>query len=335
MQENKTHYLVALLLGVVGLLIILIFVSMRSQAETGTATSSVSINNYTPTVDSVTISTESGGAGADVTLLDDSTVTVYVHGEYTDANGCDDVYTGTGYVSVALAPSGDLATCNGNARDSDQCYASQTIGGEDSFNPTEDQASGTCTFSNCVDAFDQTANFECTFPKFQFWADGGTWGTRVIVYDGTDTSTAHSSETATVNTLTAIGLLDSSVNYGSMPVASTSGAFDITIENTGNDEHLDIDLSGTLMTCTVGDFSKGDIPGIGAQRYFLTSGTPWLGMTALTGVATKLDTNVSDAEDDGLTATKPTKNIYWRVKTPTFGVSGSCSSTVTISANAT
>ena len=96
-NSERLHYAIALGLGVVGLLIILIFVSIRSQADT--TTSSVVVSNTTPTIDAIigvgsvsttVASTFTPIAETNVTSNSMST-TFYAKFDYTDANGCTQV----------------------------------------------------------------------------------------------------------------------------------------------------------------------------------------------------------------------------------------------------
>ena len=94
-NDNRQHLIFAILLGIAGLLIILIFVTIKSQADD--SSTSASVTNASPSFDSIFITTTSVSTYQDNPVLTENTTTnVFVKGTFTDNNGCDEVTTTTG-----------------------------------------------------------------------------------------------------------------------------------------------------------------------------------------------------------------------------------------------
>ena len=316
MEDSKGHYILGLLLFISGLLVLLVVVTLRSQADD--SSTSATINNATPSVDTITISdTSLGSSIGNIDLNENTTKTVYVHGAYSDANGCSDVATsGSLTLRFFLTPSGSTCTQNDT-----NCYTTGSTG-------------YTCNYStvpgdSCSGGSDTTANYECSVP-LQYFAvptDNGSpnqftdWRGLITAVDGSNaTGTLYYG--VEVNTLRALDVT-ASINYGSLSVGATSGT-DVpsTITNTGNDDDLDVEISGTSMACTAGTIAVGN------QKYSLTASEAYGSMIALSGTPVTQQTNIPAAT---VVATPSTDDVYWKLQVPN-GVSGSCSGTTTFSA---
>jgi len=308
-NESRQHYLFAVLLFIAGLLIILIFLTVRSQADD--TTSSAAVSNATPTIDSVTIATASEGADVDaLTLTAGSTKTVYVHGAFHDDNGCAEVTAAAqGVKSILYSPLTNQA-CNTDGAD---CY--QNSGGV------------TCTYGGCTGGTDTDGTFECSY-ALQYYSDPGDWTAYVTASDGTATSSAHSTNTSTIADLAGVNLTGT-VNYGAIALgaASTIDANEtVAMANQGN-VTSDFRFSGTAMTCQVGTIS------VGQQHYAtgisgITSSTAFADLYPLTGSASTVTHDLVKSTDGGASAT----SSYWQVTLPSNGIAGTCSGTLTIAA---
>ncbi len=317
--SNKSHLIIGLLLFIVGLLIILVAVSLRSQADDSTSSSTV--NNQAPTVDSITLSATSGGSSAaSLDMNENSTKTAYVHGAYTDNNGCSEVATGGSFTLVLYRS----AVSNGSSctRNDADCLRSSTTG-------------YTCNYSSlpantCAGDTDVTANYECSVPV-QFFADptdSGSYSAQnwVALITATDSGSLAGTNSATteVNTLTALNV-GSTISFGALALGATSSEVALTVTNTGNNNALDVQTSGTAMACTVGTITLASEK----VKYSSSTGQAFGSMTALTGSAASLRISLTKSVDGGSASNTST---YWRLQLPSSGLSGSCSATVTFTA---
>lgn len=315
---SKAHYVVGLLLFITGLLVILIGISLRSQADN--SSSSASVNNIAPTVDTITISESTqGNSASSINVNENSDKTVYVHGQYTDNNGCSEV-SSQGNYSLVLYRSGvtNGASCTA---DNASCLNSATTNYGCNFSMTSNPCSG---------GTDTTADYQCSVP-LKFFADptdagsysAQNWIAKIVV---TDNSSATDNKTATMetNTLTALDVT-SAINFGALALNAsttlTSAAGALTVTNTGNNNALNIGLSGTDMACSV-----GSIP---VAKLAYTTGT-WNGFYGnyskyLSG--SNVSAGMAIAKGAASTAT-----TYWGLHLPSSGLSGSCAGAITFNA---
>ncbi len=239
-MQDRQHYLFAVLLGIAGLLIILIFVTIRSQADDSTSTTSIS--NTTATVNTITVATASLGTDtSSINPSESSWTNVYVHGTYTDNNGCDEVSSGGVTTTVFYTSVG--ANCDQSEVD---CYKKTSY-------------SASCSISSCSGGTDETGVYECTIPIFYFATNGG-WTASVVLNDGTGNSAAVT-DTFTFTELTAISA-PANMNFGNVAYNGTSGtstaAASYSVVNSGNDNATLVKWYGGDLTCTDGtiDVSK-------------------------------------------------------------------------------
>jgi len=306
-NESRQHYLFAILLFIAGLLIILIFLTVRSQADDTTASASVS--NATPTIDSVTIAESTGGADSDaITPVAGSTKTVYVHGAFHDDNGCAEVTAAAQGVKVLLYSPNTTSSCD---TDNADCY--------------ENDGGVACSYTNCAVGTDTVANYECQF-ALQYYADPGDWTAYVTANDGTATSTADSSNTTTLAEITGISL-SGSINYGGVSLGGTSTigtGSTISMSNKGNVTE-DYRFSGSNMTCDVGTVDVGQqhyASGLGG----INSSTAYASLYALGSSASTVQHDMAKAT----ASAQSTTSSYWQITLPSNGVSGTCTGTITV-----
>ncbi len=313
--KSNSHYIIALLLGVMGVLILLVFVSLRSQADNTGSTATVA--NQAPTVDTVTIASTSGGTGISAfDLTENATTSLWVHGTYTDNNGCSEVESDG--IETLIARSSVSSTCfaDGSTTDDRYCYRQDSS-----------VAGSVCSLTNCAGGTDVTGSYTCTFPvrNFADATDAGgdatysaqNWVGAVIISDGIDDGDNKYSSTFEMNTLTAINV-SSTVAYGSVALGATSSVQTITLTNTGNDNGTNANVYGTALTCTVGTIA------VGQQTY--TSSTSASPSTALTTASSSLGLNITKQTTSTVQATS---NTRWMFTMPSSGLSGTCTGTVT------
>ena len=330
-QTSKNHYAIAALLGVVGILVLIIFIGLRSQADD--STTSATVSNATPTIDTITVSSASAGAAVTSLNLEESTSTpLYVYGTFTDNNGCDEV---TGAQSSDV-PNFFVWTYRSGVATS-SCTSGGTFLSDDRFcyttaSSTSQYNTGvwnaTCTFSGCTGSTDVDGSYECRIP-FNYFADptdsgaysAQTWNVVVSAADYGNTPATLAYSTVEINAGAALSVT-AAVNYGSLAFSAASAVQTATTTNTGNKMTLDSYVSGSVLTCTDGTIS------IGQQKYTTsTSATP---NVALTGSNAPLRLSMNKRVS---TSTAPAvSTTRWQLTMPSSGLSGTCSGTITFTA---
>lgn len=313
MNENtssRQHYLFALLLFMAGLLIILIFLTVRSQADSlNQSETSANINNTPPVVSGVTIAyTDGGDAVSPIDLVENSTKSVVVYGEFTDLNGCDTVPTTSLKTVLYSSANPGAAADEACSADGSDCYI-------------ED---GSCTISACTGGLDNTAHFACSF-DLQYYATPTAWTANVVAGDtsfGTSTAATTASSIATMN---ALDLTNTNVAYGTIGVGSTSSVQVVPLDNVGNIK-IDTDISGTALTCTRGTLAV-------TQQHFATNSSIgndddsyYTNGTELTSVSTTVDINLPKRTDGA----SSTQDFHFRLAVPVDNnsYSGTCTGTI-------
>lgn len=350
-NTSKIHMIIGILLLVVGVLVFLVFISLRSQGDA--ADSSATVSNSQPTINTFSISTTSGsgnfgssGGGGSIQLdiSEATTSMLYAYGTFTDLNGCSTVTSTSnvpGVISfLELGPTSTVANqCFYGKQDYESCYVSAAVG------LAYPQS---CTFSACDSLSDTTGSFECTF-KMESYADatdiGGTgassaqvWYAEVRINDNSATSNAATAtstlsfELATLNALNVSNSLD----YGSVAVGATSSEATLRIINTGNNNALDFAFSGSNLTCTQGSIDTS------RQRFSSTTGFTWGNWTSdsVSGIFRLLTSSSATNTYKG-NLTKPTgtttesaTRTYWLLAVPTpsdaTALRGTCTGQITV-----
>ena len=89
-KQKNSQIVYAVTFSVIAVVALVGLVMVKSEADDTTQSGSVA--NATPTVDSVTTALATGGADdTSLTLTENTTTTVYVHGTATDNNGCAEI----------------------------------------------------------------------------------------------------------------------------------------------------------------------------------------------------------------------------------------------------
>lgn len=315
-DNNATHWVLGGALLLIGLFVVIALVLTRSQADTPSTL--LDIDNEPPTISAVKLCSGTGNpsgcshVGA-VTLTGGTTTLYSISGTMSDPNGFSDIDTFEGrYYRSAMG-----AAC---AADVNNCYvrsypATCTLASTSSTAGTFDCAVALEHYADATDSGSFTT--EGAYPTHH-------WVVRAYAEDQAN---ANTSLTATneINSLRDLSAC-ASINYGTLgngSASSTGVACDIT--NDGNVD-IDIEISGTAMTCTV-----GSIP-VGNQLADITNGS--YASMAASGTHdpyTIAATTYSDIVLNKRTAAVVTDDLYHTITVP-FAVSGSCSGTNTISA---
>lgn len=340
------YMLTILLLGIVGLLIIMLFVSIRTQGDsTNDQTTTTTIANEAPVVSGfelryLTSSGDPVNAANDFVTGDGESKRLHANFTITDANGCNSVlrdipsYTGAFMIGVgkadriATSSFGD-ACDDGNSEesDNDECIQDYWTG----F--VTDKNTWTCTETEaCSGALDNSATINC-YTDIPFYADAGEWIGYLTVQD--DAWAQSSAEVPfTMPVLSALDINNNSIPYGVLTLGATSTELAVTITNTGNDT-LQPRASQTDFVCDTGGIVAS------ATRVSSSTGLTYANMTqafsntlADVGGFTIDDKNEEGAGGYGGDEESNTSTLYLKLQVPTTGARGSCTATTTFQASA-
>ena len=278
--------------------------------------------NAAPTVSGVTIALASGmdaSAVSSLTTNENADIRVYVHGTYTDDNGCGDVAT-SGTVRMTLYRSwvDNGPTCTANRA---YCFRSTSIGYTSNIN-----------FGNsCTGPEDLTGDFEFSvlLPFYVDPTDVGQFADQnwIASVTAVDNALGEGANTATmeINTLSSLNIANS-IQFGTvvLGVVHANENFVVTVTNTGNNNELDVGVAGTPMFC-----SGGTIP-VANIGYVTTTYTPLASAyTSLTGSLTSSNVNILKGTEANSVSQM---NVYWDLTVPETGVGGACNGTLTLTA---
>lgn len=273
-----------------------------ADGDNDNLTTTVTVQNSAPTVGSITCTPSSLTPTAETTAMLNCTATI------TDLNGYQDL---TGVRAE---------------------FYNDSLGA--SSNYTKHYNNATCILYNNVTT---TSTAECTFSTY-YHANPAAW---TIYLNATDSAvnTGSNTNTVTVNQLTALNVTNTSIPFGSVNLGAQSSEITTAIKNTGNvniDLNINESLYGGQMACNgVGSANITTDAGSTGVRYNTTSGfnfdtAPW----KLTGSNNLRDVNFTKSYVGSGTATPPQYNLYWLIKLPASGISGTCTTTTRISAAA-
>lgn len=310
--NSSTHLLYGALFTAIAIVALVALVVLRSQTDT--SSTSTTVGNAAPTLDSVVTSTTQGGVDvAAVTLTENTNTTTWFRATATDNNGCEQIdaasnYTGKVYRTNVTGG----ASCTA---DNNDCYtlgsitvvaASCAAGGAD----LSAQADGNVALAHYTDPTDAGAPQAAT-----------NWTASVTVTDDASAA-ATGTDAFEVSSLIALDVTGT-IPYGSIALGATSTQQATTVTNTGN-RNMDAEVSGTAMTCGIGSVA------VGQQKWSLTTGFAYdTAGTALTGTAVNSQNSTAQRTND---ATASTTSEYWLVRLPGTGVQGSCTGTNTFTA---
>jgi hypothetical protein len=312
------------ILGAALMLVVVFVVGALLLAQSQAETAQVSIDNAVPTfVAAPVVSNTSQGseayAGSPGTinnLTAGGDRTIYIYGEVEDNNGQDDFSS----ISFSLNKTGTSCSSNGD-NDPNHCY----------WNNEANAGFGTCTFTN--DANPLRKDYECSV-NLAAWtdatdADSGADSAKqftleVNVGDGTTTAT-NSSRTFEVSSLASLSI-PATVDFGTMALnTSTTSANNqaqvITQQgNVANDVKVSMTASEMNCSASTAGISRANM------KWSLTD-VDYGSATSIT--SSPVDTDIAVAKQ--LSPGAVTKTLYWNLSVP-YGVEGTCSSTVTMTA---
>jgi hypothetical protein len=281
------------------------------------------VNDVVPTLTSYTLASTP-------TMVAASSVSVTQEVVMADNNGDNDITDiDFGFKDPASQP-----TCTtANADDNDCIFFDIT----NPASPPSGTYSGTCTISDISSAgsgktalgTDQTLTLSCDFDVW-YNANDANWKINAIATDGNGaTGLADSASTTTIPALSAIGVTQSTINYGTLSAGDDSAVQTTDMENAGN-QVIDVLLDGDLMTS-----GGNNIPLVQQEWHHTNSSFTWgTGVTLVDTATTPTDalgclnrSLVVRIADHTLTTWD--ESLYWRLRVPSQQASGTYSGTNT------
>ncbi|MBI4273014.1 hypothetical protein HY621_04150 [Candidatus Uhrbacteria bacterium] len=330
-HEKRVHMVYGVMFSIIAVAALVVMVKSYLDAN-NTVTQTSSIGNATPTLNAYVQTTSAGGAAEDnaaytgqsatVTLTENTTTDIYIHGAASDTNGCSDITAANATWSIKIYRSNQGAACTA---DSNDCYSSDETG---------------LSTNNCSGT-DNDLDYEFAFTTanslgLQYYADptdagsanaATDWTAQVTVNDGDASQSATDTfEMATTRALSASG---QSISYGSVSLGALSSETSITITNTGN-ASIDVQASATDMSCANSTSIDLDtVDAVGMKTTSLSGESVLTNYTKMRNTANTMDMSIAQR-----TGAASTGTLYFRFLAPSTGVSGSCNSTVTLTSTA-
>jgi hypothetical protein len=294
--------------------LILVPASQKSFAASkfvnDTAIAILNITNFVPRVVNVVVDDSTPSPANEIDLVSASFRTVWCNGTVIDNNGKDDIMA----VNATLF---FVANRSSSRDDMNEHYSNRS-----------------CTI---VRSFMYNRSYSCSF-RMQFFANNGTWLCNMSAWDmPMKGSSAYNSsvDSVRVNPIYALSV-PPVINFGELALNQTS-ALD-KIENVTNTGNMNIDLAlhgygGTnimennlSMICSLGNITVRN------ERFSLASGVAFDSMTNLSGQFALPNVvnnfNLAQRKSETLNSTR---NTYWKIRVPQFGVKGMCNGTIVFS----
>ena len=311
--QDIRHWILGGALTLIAAFLCVALVYVNTHAYSGT-TSTVTVGNATPSVDTIHINQVSSSSTTDATSISISpgtTSDVWINGTLSDGNGYGDITAIDAFLYRSAATCEVEGDINGN-----NCYHNDV----------------SC---DITDHSGNSATFTCHF-ALNYFADATDTGTysaqhwigKIIVRDSTDPavgSSANATTTTEVNTTGALTFPDT-IDFGSLTASektTTSNNKTTAISQAGT-EVEDMKVSGTNLTCPT---SSTSIP-VGNLNWVITTNEAYDGadVTALSGTPSSQFLGIGLQTSD---ATVPSKDVYWNIFVPSDAL-GICTGTITM-----
>ena len=276
-----------------------------SAAGTSTNLSStVTVGNAAPTVNTVTLN-----GGSVINLTAGTTTNITVGAQLGDSNGCADFMT-NGTTTMMLYRSGITSSTCSTTQSNVNCYKLPI-------------ATSTCTGAGTSTTITATTTF-----AVYYFADGTdvsstassqNWLATVWIRDASNATGSKDSAGVELNTMTALDITTSSIDYGTLGAGASSSVSSVaTTTNAGNS-------SSTLYLSAIQTLgSGGNWMATGSQHYATSSTAYGTNDFALQDT----DTLVSGFVMTGPTSTSAVaKATFWRLLVPGGSPSGTYSGT--------
>lgn len=255
-----------------------------------------------------------------------------------DENGDADLQSARGVFYLQSAGS----SCSADEND---CYIDAAC----SFDSHSTQTPGTKT----ADGDDEHAVASCQVTVY-FNSTAGTWKVAGFATDAAveEGPFAESSPSITVTSLQGIDVVQTEIAYSTVAIGGTSAGIDTSIGNVGN-AVIDVQITGTAMTCTSGNcnIGVGTIPAAQQKWHSTLSTFDWDAAATDPGpwvlIGTAGSTLYNEAEgcanrdiavrNDHTSTSETNESIYWKIRIPSAQAAGGYtgSNTFTSTANST
>ncbi|MFA5185602.1 MAG: hypothetical protein WC551_03885 [Patescibacteria group bacterium] len=335
-KENlkQPAFLVAgVLFTLIALVSLAALLVLKSKADS--ALQEVNTGSADPVFDSIIVSDASrsgdigpAGSGTGFTPNEGTTKTIYVRGQVTEQNGCNDLKD----IVVTVYNSGALeqAACTPDMND---CYRKTLLPAD--LDPGCGVGVNTVTFETSF----LVANFvNPTDAGSPYGPDGDdtVWLANGRATDNGDLSGEYSALSAdfTVNSMAAFSV-PNAINYGALGLGAVSNPVTLTFTNTGNRD-VDADVIASTQAPLIGDMtsSLSGFANIAASavNYSTVSDFEY-GDPDATAVSkddsTDLALNLVQQTED---STPTQVDSFWRMQMPTSGVNGTYSNVLVFTA---
>lgn len=265
-------------------------------------TSQVVVGTSAPTVSSVSVN-----GGGSITLTANATTSISVNATITDTNGCSEITGGTS--TILLYRSGvTSSTCLTTANNAN-CYQATLFTASSTCSAGSQNTTTTFGLYYFANATDGSSSFS-----------GQTWMASVIFKTTDNTTGTADSAGVTLNTLTAINVTTSSINYGTITANTNTGGTNqlTTVADAGNS-------SSSLQLAAQATLASGSNSIATSSQVYSTSTFTYAGTsTALTA---------SNVTVSGFVLTTPTSTtnvsgtVYWGLNVPNGTPTGTYSGT--------
>ncbi len=286
------------------------FFDLVKRALADNVTSTVVVGNAIPTVSSVVLNNGNaivlnenmvnlwtGSSTVNTSTL--ATTTVTVSFVYADNNGCSDVFT-SGSSSILLYRSTVTSSTCLTTQNNANCYLVSTT--------TANSCTGSNTSANATATFGIYYFAQATDASSSYASPAGTnWMATVIARDGSNATGTADATGVELNTLVAITVTTSSINYGTVSANGNTGITNqvTTSSNSGNS-------SATISLYANPTLTNGSLSlATSSQRYASSS-------FSFPGTATQL--TQSPVVLTGVTLTAPSsttdvhQEVYWGIQ---------------------
>ncbi|OGG59359.1 hypothetical protein A3C89_02545 [Candidatus Kaiserbacteria bacterium RIFCSPHIGHO2_02_FULL_50_50] len=297
------QYMFTALIALTFILIISLVLRYTGAADVST---SATITNTAPTVDTIRFATTAYGTDTltSTGILPNvgTTKTIHINGTIHDNNGENDIASST--ISLVFFRTTKTNTCTGDKND---CYR-VTVCDTAYSDGDATQISYSCPVSIAfwIDATDTSSA-----------RSSDNWTASISVNDIAG-ATGNLTATAEVNSLLALTLPDA-ISYGTRALGELSSATSnvvTTITQHGN-TRADLQISGVNMVCD----GLGALPASAQKWSLLNVGYADNAAAELASSANTANRNIFIRTDD---ANELTANLYWNIAIPATGAKGSC-----------
>ena len=265
-------------------------------------TSQVTVGISAPSISGVSVN-----GGGPITLTANATTSVSVVATVTDANGCSEITTGTSTVLLYRTGVGS-STCLGAANQLN-CYIATA------FTASSSCAGGvqTATTTFALQYFAQPTDSSSSF-------SGQGWTATVIFRTPDNTTGTADSPAQQLNTLTAINVTTSTINYGTITANTNTGSTDqVTTSTNAGNSSTSLQLYA-LATLTSG----GNVITTSSQGYATSTFTYPGASVALTGAAVTVSGYLLTAPTSTTAVASP---VFWGLNVPNATPTGTYTGT--------